>query len=60
MAQTRHELFTTTKSIYHTKLAEHHAEAVVVVAIVGAIVVPIRNATVPCVVVPTATTKHAV
>ena len=53
-------VFTTTKSIYHTKLMEHDTEAVVVVAVVRGVVVPIRNAAVPRVVVPAATAEHAV
>ena len=54
------DMFTTTKSIYPTKLMENDAEAVVVVAVVGGVVVPIRNAAVPRVVVPAATADHAV
>ena len=40
--------------------SQHKAEAVIVVPIVRRIVVPIRNTTVPCVVVPTTTAQHAV
>ena len=39
---------------------ENDTEAVVVVSVVGGIVVPIRNAAVPRVVVPATATKHAV
>ena len=53
-------LFTTTKSICHTKLTEHKAEAVVVVAVVGSVVVAIGNAAVPRVVVPAAAAQQAV
>ncbi len=53
-------MFTTTKSIYHTKLVEHNTEAKVVVAVVRGVVVPIRNAAVLRVVVPAAATIHAV
>lgn len=54
-------MFTTTTSIYHTKLRyKYEAEPVVVVPVVGIVVVPIRYTAVPRVVVPTTSTKHAV
>ena len=53
-------MFTMTTSILHIKLMEDNTETVVVVTVVGSIVVPIRHTTVPCVVVPATTTKHAV
>ena len=60
--KTKHDMnmFTTTTSIYHIKLMENNAEAVVVVTVVRTIVVPIRDSTVLSVVVPATAAKHAV
>ena len=52
-------MFTTTKSIYHTKLMKDNTEADVVVAAAGNVGVPIRNAAVLRAVDPAATALHA-
>ena len=54
-------MFTKVTSVFNAKLRnKDEAEAVVVVPVVGRIVVPIRDTTVPRVVVPATAAKNAV
>ena len=53
-------LFTCWTSILSCKLGQNDAEANVVVAVVGAVVVTVRHTTVVVVVVPATATIHAV